>query len=137
MVMVVILSLCGGEVGRKGFRNAGGQGVEVDRKKDRRERWRAMENDGLAAVGDWLHSGDLIVNRHVPKVPPANNRENKVINLMYHPALYREAPVSWKGPPGEPCVVERVIITQNHEFDRIVKVRAPSLPTYGGHAACP
>lgn len=109
-----------------------GQGVDVDRKKDRRERWRALENDGLAAVGDWINSGDYIVNRHMPKVPPDIRKDPKqeglkVVTLKYHPDRFREAPISWKGPPGEPCVVERIIITHNDEFIRIVKVRFPSL----------
>ncbi len=97
------------------------QGNVIDRKLDRRERWRSIEEDGLAAVGDWINSGDFIVNRSVPKVPPSS----KDTTPHWDAEAYKEVPVSWKGPPGEPCIVERVILTSNDEFHMIVKVDLP------------
>eukprot|EP00884_Botryococcus_braunii_P009393 jgi/Botrbrau1/18455/Bobra.0072s0038.1 len=94
------------------------KGNEIDRKLDKRERWRAIEDDGMAAVGDWINSGDFVINRAVPKIPLSS----KDTTPKWDEETYKDVPVSWKGPPGEPCIVERVLLTSNDEFHLIVKV---------------
>ena len=37
------------------------------------------------------------------------------------PSAYKPAPVSWKGPPGESCIVDKVLLTNNDDGHTVIK----------------
>lgn len=41
-------------------------------------------------------------------------------------SAFKPAPVSWKGPPGESCIVDKVLITNNDDGHMVIKARALS-----------
>jgi DNA-directed RNA polymerase III subunit RPC2 len=51
---------------------------------------------------------------------PANTRDQ--LPAVSRPTDWRPAPAAWKGPPGERCYVDRVVVTSNEEQQPLFKV---------------
>jgi hypothetical protein len=74
----------------------------------------------LAAVGDWINATDAIMSRQLPITVHKDVETRQWVENQY-----RDASATWKGTQGEPCVVDRVLLTANDEYTMIVKVRMP------------
>mmetsp|Transcript_6859 Transcript_6859/g.25298 ORF Transcript_6859/g.25298 Transcript_6859/m.25298 type:complete len:1170 (+) Transcript_6859:151-3660(+) len=79
-----------------------------------------LDRDGIAAVGERVHAGDILVNKQTPK----NTRDP--VSLSTDPqslpdSMYRPTPHSYKGPSGENVVVDKVLLTSNDENQFIIK----------------
>ena len=105
-------------------------------------RLRLLEADGIAAVGEVVRAGDVFLNKQVPSntrdfVPPSAVGAMGVGGAGSGPAGgaaappsastsdgggYRPAPASWRGPPGEAAVVDRVLLTRNDDAHLVIKV---------------
>ncbi|PSC73428.1 DNA-directed RNA polymerase III subunit RPC2 [Micractinium conductrix] len=82
-------------------------------------KFRLLDRDGIAAAGEVLSQGEVLVNKQVP-----TNTRDQVTNPAAMPdAFYRPSPVSWKGySGGEKCVVDKVMLTSNDDNPTVVKV---------------
>ena len=80
------------------------------------ERLRVLDRDGLAAPGEFVRPGDVYINLQ----RPTNTRDALPPNV--DDAMYRAAPMAWKGPAGEQCVIDRVQVTTNEEQQEVFKV---------------
>ncbi|KAL4423845.1 hypothetical protein ABPG75_001146 [Micractinium tetrahymenae] len=82
-------------------------------------KFRLLDRDGIAAAGEVLTQGEVLVNKQMP-----TNTRDPVTNPAAMPdAFYRNAPVSWKGySGGEKCVVDKVLLTSNDDCSCVVKV---------------
>ncbi|CAK9196787.1 unnamed protein product [Sphagnum troendelagicum] len=80
-------------------------------------RHQIQDRDGIAAVGEMIRPGDIYIN----KQSPINTRDN-VMNPQAMPdSAYKRTPQTYKGPPGECAVVDKVLLTSNDENHFIVK----------------
>eukprot|EP00877_Chromochloris_zofingiensis_P003786 jgi/Chrzof1/13408/Cz07g31260.t1 len=80
------------------------------------DRFRILDKDGLASPGEFIRPGDVYINMSRPtntRDPPASLRAE---------SAYRATPLSWKGPSGEQCVVDKVLVTTNEEQQAVFKV---------------
>ena len=64
-----------------------------------------LDADGLARPGESIRPGDVYVNLQ----RPLNTRD--AVPLSRSDAAFRPAPLSYKGVPGERCVVDKVQVT--------------------------
>ncbi len=94
-------------------------------------RHKLLDQHGIAAPGERVSSNDIIINKQSPvstKEAPSEHGS---------PAM-KGMPVSWKAPPGETCVVDKVLLTQNDDAHIVIKVwllcRAPMarVPSWQG-----
>lgn len=84
----------------------------------RNPRFRVLDADGIAAVGEPLTQGEVLVHKSLP----SNTRETIAAGVPPSDSSYRPAPVTWKGHVGERCVVDKVLLTSNEESQTVVKV---------------
>lgn len=88
-------------------------------------RHKLLDVDGIAAPGEIASPGEILINKLVPmstKDPlPPNTTSMPLSN-------YKPAPVSWKGPPGESCIVDKVLLTQNDDGHNVIKASTLCLP---------
>lgn len=73
-------------------------------------RFRLLDRDGIASVGDYILPGDVYINLQ----RPTNTRDPVVSGAVQHDSLYRPCPMTWKHTPamaGEKCVVDKVQLT--------------------------
>ncbi|GAX73919.1 hypothetical protein CEUSTIGMA_g1369.t1 [Chlamydomonas eustigma] len=83
-------------------------------------RFRLLDKDGIASVGDFILPGDVYINVQRP-----TNTLNPVLSTTLPDSLYRPAPMSWKHVPamaGEKCVIDRVMLTGNDDSHCNIKV---------------
>ena len=78
-------------------------------------RYKALDRDGIAAVGEVVASGDILINKQSPT-------STKDVPTEHGAPTYKGMPVSWKAPPGETCIVDKVLMTQNDDAHRVIKV---------------
>eukprot|EP00898_Chlorokybus_atmophyticus_P001524 jgi/Chlat1/2372/Chrsp17S02643 len=92
-------------------------------------RFHLLDRDGIAAVGELIRPGDVYVNKQIP-----SNTRDPISNPAAMPdSFYKPAPQSYKGPPGETAVVDKVLLTSNDENHFIIKalVRHTRRPEVG------
>ncbi|MEW5318770.1 MAG: hypothetical protein WDW38_009963 [Sanguina aurantia] len=85
-------------------------------------RFRLLDKDGIAGVGEFIMPGDIYVNLQKPTntrdpIPGAAN------NLP--DSFFRPCPMSWKHTPamaGEKCIVDKVMLTANDDSHYTIKV---------------
>eukprot|EP00887_Chlorella_sp_A99_P006810 scaffold2.g6810.t1 len=84
----------------------------------RKGKYSVLDRDGIVAAGEVLSQGECLVHKQMP-----TNTRDPVANPSVMPdAFYRTAPITWKGYPGEKCVVDKVLLTSNDESACVVKV---------------
>ena len=74
-------------------------------------RHRLLDRDGIASVGTLINPGDVYVN----KQSPSNTRDPLPNPHAMPDTFYRPTPQSYKGPQGESCVVDKVMLTMTDE----------------------
>ena len=97
--------------------------------------YHAVDGDGIAAAGEPVQQGAVLVNRHVPvdaaqarslvspaAAPPSDALAQPAAPPSTPRAEYRPAPLVYKTPGGEPGVVDQVVITEDYNRQRLVKV---------------
>ena len=70
------------------------------------DRMRILDQDGITAVGEYIRPGDVYINMHRP-----SNIRDPILSATVPDNFYRPTPQSWKGPSGESCVVDKVLLT--------------------------
>ncbi|CAI5930828.1 unnamed protein product [Closterium sp. NIES-64] len=101
----------------------GGAGMVVQ------PRCQLQDHDGIAAPGEFIRPGDIYVNKQSP-----SNTRDAILNPMALPdTFYKPTPSSYKGPPGETAVVDKVLLTSNEENHFVIKclVRHTRRPELG------
>ncbi|KAG6476789.1 hypothetical protein ZIOFF_066037 [Zingiber officinale] len=76
------------------------------RKDKENQRMQILDGDGIAAPGEIIRNNDIYVN----KESPINTRERTGGPTGLKDEEYRKTPAVYKGPEGETCVVDRVIL---------------------------
>eukprot|EP00899_Mesostigma_viride_P029397 jgi/Mesvir1/9642/Mv12138-RA.1 len=92
-------------------------------------RFKILDRDGIVGVGEMITSGDVFVNKQTP-----SNTRDPLPNPQGMPdSFYKASPQSYKGPPGETAVVDKVLLTSNEENQFIIKalVRHTRRPEVG------
>lgn len=74
-----------------------------------------LDRDGIAAVGEQVSAGDILINKQSPT-------STKDVPSEQGPPTYKQMPVSWKAPQGESCYVDKVLLTQNDDAHIVIKV---------------
>ena len=94
-------------------------------------RFRLLDRDGIANVGDYVLPGDVYINmqvcgQHIPSsYSPSNsyiciqrqrptNTRDPVLGTNLPDNFYRPTPMSWKHAPamaGEKCIIDKVMLT--------------------------
>ena len=72
-------------------------------------RFRLLDRDGIASVGDYVMPGDVYVNMQRP-----TNTRDPVLGTHLPDSFYRPTPLSWKHAPamaGEKCIIDKVMLT--------------------------
>lgn len=90
----------------------------MDSSNNKSVRFRALDDDGIAAPGSILTQGECLVHKQVV----INTRDPVQAPTALPDTAYRPAPVMWKGHPGERCAVDKVLLTSNDEHATLVKV---------------
>ncbi|GFR49601.1 hypothetical protein Agub_g11671, partial [Astrephomene gubernaculifera] len=83
-------------------------------------RFRLLDRDGIASVGDYILPGDVYINMQRP-----SNTRDPLPAANMPDSFYRPSPMSWKSTPamaGERCVVDKVQLTANDESHYSIKV---------------
>jgi len=83
-------------------------------------RYRLLDRDGLAAVGDYIAPGDVYINLQRP-----TNTRDPVQSTNMPDSFYKPSPMSWKHTPamaGEKCVVDKVQLTSNDDSHYNIKL---------------
>ena len=80
-------------------------------------RLKVLDRDGIAAVGERVSAGDILINKQSPT-------STKDVPLEQGPPTYKQMPVSWKAPQGESCYVDKVLLTQNDDANIVIKVNS-------------
>ncbi|BDA40723.1 DNA-directed RNA polymerase III subunit RPC2 [Coccomyxa sp. Obi] len=81
-------------------------------------RHKLLDVDGIAAPGEIASPGEILIN----KLVPMSTKDPMPPNMTSLPlSSYKPAPVSWKGPPGESCIVDKVLLTQNDDGHNVIK----------------
>ena len=78
-------------------------------------RYKALDRDGIAAVGEVVSSGEILINKQSPTT-------TKDVPSEHGAPTYKPMPVSWKAPLGETCIVDKVLLTQNDDAHIVIKV---------------
>lgn len=96
-------------------------------------RHKLLDEDGIAAPGEVASPGEILINKQVPM-----STKDPMPHCMttLPPSAYKPAPVSWKGPPGESCIVDKVLLTNNDDGHIVIKASAPPqllIPTSAAH----
>ncbi len=72
-------------------------------------KFRLLDKDGIATVGDYITPGDTYINMQRPM-----NTRDPVVSTNQPDSFYRPTPMSWKHAPamaGEKCIVDKVMLT--------------------------
>lgn len=78
-------------------------------------RYKVLDRDGIAAVGEVVSPGEILINKQSP-----TSTKDVPSDQGFPP--YKPMPVSWKAPPGETCIVDKVLLTQNDDAHIVIKV---------------
>eukprot|EP00210_Caulerpa_lentillifera_P008427 g8039.t1 len=82
-------------------------------------RFRLLESDGLPAVGEKIQSGDIYINKFLPK----NTRDSLPNPQTLPESAYKARPEIFKGNPGvEDCCIDRVLLTESGDCPVNIKV---------------
>ena len=81
-------------------------------------RWKCLDRDGLACVGEKIYPGDVYINKQMP----SNTRDPYPNPGSLPDGFYRNVPLSFKGPAGEHSVVDKVLLTANESDSLLIKV---------------
>mmetsp|Transcript_10383 Transcript_10383/g.31241 ORF Transcript_10383/g.31241 Transcript_10383/m.31241 type:complete len:1166 (-) Transcript_10383:34-3531(-) len=76
-------------------------------------KFRLLDRDGIANVGDFINPGDIYLNMQRPL-----NTRDPVLSTNQPDSFFRSTPLTWKHTPamaGEKCVVDKVMLTSNEE----------------------
>lgn len=92
-------------------------------------RCQLLDSDGIAAPGEMIRPGDIYVN----KQSPSNTRDVFPNPAAMPDVFYKSTPQTYKGPPGECAVVDKVLLTSNDDHQFVVKclVRHTRRPEVG------
>ena len=92
-------------------------------------RMHLLDDDGIAAVGGRIKPGDIYVNKQTP----INTRDPMANPHAMPDAMYRDNPLSYKGPAGETAIVDKVLLTMTDEGQFNIKtlVRQTRRPEVG------
>ncbi|MCO5550846.1 hypothetical protein L7F22_004339 [Adiantum nelumboides] len=82
------------------------------------DRAQLQDYDGIAGVGEIIRPGDIYIN----KESPINTRDNMPNPMAIPDSAYKPTPMTYKGPPGECAVVDKVLLTSNDEQQFVIKV---------------
>lgn len=88
-------------------------------------KYKLLDNDGLANVGQSIEDGDYFIN----KISPTNTKDPVPMagnSYVLPDHMYKPSPMSYKGAKGESSIVDKVMITQNDENEQIFKVQIPA-----------
>ncbi|KXZ53350.1 hypothetical protein GPECTOR_7g1245 [Gonium pectorale] len=83
-------------------------------------RFRLLDRDGIACVGDYILPGDVYINMQRP-----SNTRDPLPAANMPDTFYKPSPMTWKSTPamaGERCIVDKVQITANDESHYSIKV---------------
>ena len=83
--------------------------------QERSGRFRLLEQDGICAVGEGIQNDDIYINKSSPKVTRNTGEPIKQLNAVLPDSAYTPTPQRYKGPVGETCVVDKVMLTTNDE----------------------
>ncbi len=87
-----------------------------------RGRFRLLESDGICAVGEGIQNDDIYINKSSPKVTRNTGESGQQGNRPLPDSAYNPTPQKYKGPVGETCVVDRVLLTTNDDNSPTFKV---------------
>ena len=74
-------------------------------------------------MGENITNGDIYINKQSPLVTRSSADSQPLgPNQTLPDSAYRPTPQSYKGPPGEACVVDRVLLTNNDDSFMTIKV---------------
>eukprot|EP00798_Chlamydomonas_sp_ICE-L_P009475 gene9475-32467_t len=82
-------------------------------------RFRLLDKDGIASVGDYISAGDVYMNIQRP-----TNTRDPVPSQNMPDSFYRPSPMSWKHTPamaGEKCIVDKVLLSANDDSHYTIK----------------
>nr|WCZ58372.1 RNA polymerase III subunit RPC2 [Paratrimastix eleionoma] len=82
----------------------------------RDNRYRALEEDGICAVGERVMPGDIYVN----KQSPLNTNETMSNTENLADTAYRPSPITYRGPI--PALIDQVMITSNEDEQFLIKI---------------
>ena len=74
-----------------------------------------LEQDGIAAVGEPIQSEDVYINKFVPLVTRTHGDAGQLMPNRPAENAFKPAPQKYKGPIGETCVVDRVLMTDQDD----------------------
>ncbi|ODA81034.1 hypothetical protein RJ55_03996 [Drechmeria coniospora] len=90
--------------------------VEVGGARRRDEKHEALDDDGLAAVGSTVKSGDVMVKKETPI-----DLTTTGIGMDRGPSEYRNSAVSYRIP--DPAHIDKVMISQTEKDTTVIKVQ--------------
>lgn len=83
-----------------------------------KQRLKILDRDGYASPGEIVSPGQILINKY----SPMSTKDPLPHGQMSLPdSAYKPCPVSWKGPPGESCIVDKVLLTNNDDGNLVVK----------------
>ena len=89
-------------------------------------RFRLLESDGICAVGRSITSEDVYINKSTPLVTRTTGDAPQLApNAALPDSAYKPTPQKYKGPVGEACVVDRVLLTNSDDGSPTIKVDPP------------
>ncbi|XP_074579327.1 DNA-directed RNA polymerase III subunit 2 [Curcuma longa] len=88
------------------YSNGATDRIVKPRKDKENQRMQILDGDGIAAPGEIIRNNDIYVNKETP----INTRERPSGPMVLKDEEYRKSPAVYKGPEGETCVVDRVIL---------------------------
>lgn len=86
-----------------------------------------IESDGMAAVGEFVNVGDVLVNKQMPVKD--NSAGLRVGHDPSQQRSYTDMPEKWKGSKNADAYVDSVMLTSNNDDFMIVKTRIRSTRT--------
>ncbi|KAL2205216.1 DNA-directed RNA polymerase III 130 kDa polypeptide [Sarocladium strictum] len=89
---------------------------EKDGKLQRKKKFEALDNDGLAIVGGRIHSGESMVKKETPLDSASTG-----IGPDRGPSEYRDSSVNYRIP--DPAYVDKVMISQTEKDTTVIKVQ--------------
>ncbi|CAN1173032.1 DNA-directed RNA polymerase III subunit 2 [Linum perenne] len=103
-------------------------------RQDRKDIERILDEDGIASPGQIIRGNDIYVNKESPMDTSKRNSSaqgrsaTELANMKYRPSMER-----YKGIEGEPCVVDRVLLSRNNKDEMTIKliVRQTRRPELG------
>ena len=90
-------------------------------------RLKLLDSDGICAVGESIQSDDVYINKSTPLVTRPSPDAPAHPNAVLPDSAYKPTPQKYKGPVGETCVVDRVLLTTNDDSTPTIKVSASSM----------